>query len=297
MRIAVVQMQSESKTTAKNVEKACTFIDEAARESPDLIVLPEFFNTGYIFVYRDFRNLDRAERDNGPTMTAVKDKARQHQTNIVATIYEEHAPGLFYDTAIYVDPQGDIIGKYRKTHPPAIRSLEKIHYRYGSKFPVFNIAEFRVGTVICYDTIFPETTRISTLHGAELIVAPFCSPAYSLSPNVTNRPWEVGPDSVDVEFNIATSNSMLVTRARDNSVYLVFCNHVGTEVETVMTGHSVIIDPVGRVLADAGDAECVIYADLDLELVHQTRVHSPMLRDRRPDLYKDICAEMEDLPI
>jgi N-carbamoylputrescine amidase len=290
-------MQSESKTTAENVEKACTFIDEAARESPDLIVLPEFFNTGYIFVYRDFRNLDRAERENGPTMTAIKDKARQHQTNIVATIYEEHAPGLFYDTAIYVDPQGDIIGKYRKTHPPAIRSLEKIHYRYGSKFPVFNIAEFRVGTVICYDTSFPETTRISTLHGAELIVAPFCSPAYSLSPNVTNRPWEVGPDSVDVEFNIATFNSMLVTRARDNSVYLVFCNHVGTEVETVMTGHSVIIDPVGRVLADAGDTECVIYADLDLELVHQTRVHSPMLRDRRPDLYKDICIEMEDLPI
>ncbi len=295
MRIALVQMQSESKTTAGNVDKAVGFIDTAAKDDPDLIVLPEFFNTGYIFVYRDFRNLERAERDDGPTLTVIKEKARQHRTHILATIYEEQTPGLYYDTAIYVDPRGEILGKFRKVHPPAIRSLEKIHYRYGSRFPVYQVGEFRVGTVICYDLIFPESTRLSTLHGAELIVAPFCSPAYSLSPNVTNRPWEVGEDSVDVEFNVATFNSMLVTRAKENAVYLAFCNHVGEEMDTVTTGGSTIIDPSGRVLANSGDTEGVIYTDLDIEELRRARVDNPFLRDRRPELYGDLAADMEDL--
>ena len=109
MRLALVQMASDAGTNAGNVSKACDLIDEAAKDRPDLIVLPEFFNTGYVFMYRDYRHFELAERDDGPTMTAIKDKARKHRTTIVATLWEEHAPGVYYDTAIFVGPDGDIM--------------------------------------------------------------------------------------------------------------------------------------------------------------------------------------------
>ena len=98
MRIALVQMSSGSQSNADNVAKACDCIDEAARERPDLIVLPQLFNTGYFCMSRDFRSFDRAQRERHPN------KARQHKTNIVAPIYEEAVPGLYYNTAIFVDP-------------------------------------------------------------------------------------------------------------------------------------------------------------------------------------------------
>ena len=295
MRLALIQMSSDADDTAGNVAKACDYIDEAAKENPDLIVLPEFFNTGYYFMYRDYTHFALAEADDGPTMTAIKDKARQHRTHIVATIYEEQSPGIYYDTAIFVDPEGAIIGKYRKTHPAAARSLEKIYFRYGSKFPVFEIAEFKVGAVICYDFGFPESARCVALNGAELIVVPFCSPAYYLSPDVTNVPAEVGKGEGDEELRRLKWKAMNIIRAVENRVYVAPCNHAGRELDAMMGGGSMIVDPSGHTLALVEDDEGVIWADLDREEVRRGRISYPGLRDRRPDLYKAITTESDDL--
>jgi len=106
-----------------NMLRTCQFIDQAAQEGPDLIVLPEFFNTLYFAQYRDYKYIQWAERDDGYTMTRVRDRARQHGVYIIATIYEEESPGIYYDTAMVVDPQGQIVGKYRKNHPAAFLFL------------------------------------------------------------------------------------------------------------------------------------------------------------------------------
>ena len=295
MRLSLIQMASDAKDTAGNVAKACEFIDQAAQDRPDLIILPEFFNTGYVFMYRDYDYFSLAERDDGPTMTVIQDKARQHKAHIVATIWEEESPGIYYDTAIMVSPDGHIQGKFRKIHPAANRALEKIYFRYGTRFPVFQVAEFKVGAVICYDLTFPESARCAALNGAELIVVPFAAPAYYDSPHATSLPAEIGPDAVDQEHRTAWWKALMMTRAAENMVYLAPCNHGGKELDAMMGGGSMVVDPGGKTLSALEGDEGVICEELDLEVVRQARIRATNFRDRRPDLYKVMTTEMDEL--
>ncbi|SPE28583.1 conserved hypothetical protein [Candidatus Sulfopaludibacter sp. SbA6] len=272
MRIALLQMNSRTAARDENVRHACDLIDEAARGGAQLIVLPEFFNTEYFPQYRDYRYMDYAEREDGPTQCCIKAKARQHGVHIVSTIFEMARPGLYYDTAMLIDPDGEIVGKYRKVHPAALLSLEKIYFRGGSSFPVFAVRGWRLGISICYDNLFPESCRCLALNSAELIVAPYATPI--------DDPWE----------------NFLSTRALENGVYLAACNHVGQEGDWRMSGKSMVIDPGGKILAQASGAEeQILGMDLDREQVIQARRRFPLFRDRRPDAYAALTATTESL--
>jgi predicted amidohydrolase len=270
LTLCLIQMNSAGERDA-NLEKASRYIDDAVRtERLDLVVLPEFFNIPYVFQYRDYSHIDLAERDDGPTIQRMAAKAIEHQIHIVATIFEEESAGLYYDTAVIIDPNGGVVGKYRKTHPSAVRSLEKIYFRFGSYFPVFLIRGFRVGINICYDTFFPEAARCSAVNGAELIVAPFAA--------FTEHVWR----------------EVMVTRAYENGVFFAPCNKVGEEGEWNFGGRSMIVDPTGAVLAEAGPQDDrIIVARLDRQKVFAARRGKPTFRDRRPDLYGPICAATE----
>ena len=152
LRLALIQMQSKQGARDENVAKACGYIDDVAGEAPDLIVLPEFFNHEYVFQYRDYAYIDCAEPESGYTISAIRSKAREHRTTICATIFEEQGPGVYFDTAFFIGPDGEIIGKYRKTHPAAVQSLEKIYFRGGTRFPVVDVKGFKVG---CRDLLRP----------------------------------------------------------------------------------------------------------------------------------------------
>lgn len=273
MKLTLIQMNSGPDRKV-NVEQACKYIDHAvSAEKPDLVVIPEFFNTIYFAQYRDYKYIDWAERDDGTSITRMREKARQHQIHLVATIFEEASAGVYYDTAMLIDPEGKIVGKYRKTHPAAVQSLEKIYFRYGSHFPVCRIGDWRVGLNICYDTFFPESARCTAVNGAELILVPFASPGQVL--------WR----------------DIMRTRAFENGVYFAPCNKVGKEDQWVFGGGSMIVSPRGEVLAEAGDVEDeIITATLEREEVFQARRRYPMMRDRRPDLYHPICTATENLP-
>ena len=251
MKIVLIQMNS-NRSRDENVAVASNYIDQVALEKPDLVVLPEFFNILYFFQYRDYSYLDWAERDDGYTISRIKDKAKEHNLFIIATIYEEQAPGVYYDTAMVIDPQGTIMGKYRKTHPAAVRSLEKIYFRFGSKYPVFKIKDWKVGIVICYDTYFPESIRSVTLNGAELVVIPFASP-YK-------------------EDNMRSHT--VVTRAYENGIYVAACNKVGLEGEWTLGGDSLIVNPLGKVLAKADKTGGQTYTQ---QLQHQRRIYPARL--------------------
>ena len=269
MKIACVQMTS-GHDVAENIAKACRQIDAAAAGSgAELVVLPEFFNTIYFAQYQDKALHALAEPEDGRTLTAVREQARRNGAAVIATIYEIAGPGLYFDTAFHIDPSGDIMFRYRKIHPAAVLSLEKIYFRYGTEFGTYRHGEWRIGIGICYDMAFPETARCLAVNGAELLIAPYAS-------SRTNMFQEV-----------------LRTRAFENGCYLAAANKVGREDGWTFGGQSLIADPAGQVLATADTGEeTIIVADLSREAVLRARIDFPSRRDRRPELYGAITADV-----
>ena len=201
--LSLVQMNSGPDRDA-NIARAAAHIDRAVEtERPDLVVIPEFFNHPYVFNERDHEHLKRAEPETGPSITAMRAKAAEHRIHLIATLYEEESAGLYYDTAFVIDPKGAIVGKYRKVMPGLYLSLERMYFRFGSRFSVFQVGSWKIGIIICYDTFFPEHARCSAVNGAELIVVPFAAPRVG--------PWR----------------EMMITRAWENAVYFAPCNKVG----------------------------------------------------------------------
>ena len=272
IRLSLVQMNSTDDRD-ENIERASAHIDTAVeQENPDLVVIPEFFNQPYIFNRRNHEYYDWAEPASGPSITRMREKAREHGIHLVATLYELDRPGLYYDTAFIIDPEGEIIGKFRKVMPGLYLSLERMYFRFGSHFPVFRIGEWRIGIVICYETFFPEHARCSAVNGAELIVVPFAAPKIG--------PWR----------------ELMITRAWENAVYFAPCNKVRREGDWDFGGISMIIDPEGQVLAEAGETDDeIISAELRRVVVVDVRTKKPFFRDRRPDLYTPLVTASEDI--
>lgn len=273
IRLATVQMTSGD-ALEDNLDKAEAYIEQAVKEhSADLVVVPEFFNIPYVFQWRDYAHIDRAEPADGPTITRMRKLAKQHGIGLVATIFEEEAAGLYYDTAFFIERDGSIVGKYRKVHPAAVESLEKIYFRYGSHFPVVRLCGLKVGAIICYDTFFPESARSVAVNGAELIVVPFAAP------------------------EVPAWRSVMIARAFENGVWFAPTNKVGREGDWTFGGASMIVDPFGDVAAEIEDnREGVIAATVTRKAVFDARRIKPMFRDRRPDLYTPICTTTEDIP-
>ncbi|MGA2983873.1 MAG: carbon-nitrogen hydrolase family protein [Terriglobia bacterium] len=272
MRLSLIQMNSRAAARDENVERACQFVSRAAADGANLIVLPEFFNCEYFPQFRDYHYMDYAEPDSGPTTQRMRDLAKELKVWIVSTIFELERPGLYYDTAMLISPEGAIAGKYRKVHPAALLSLEKIYFRGGSSFPVFKVGEWTVGISICYDNLFPESCRCLAIRGAELIVAPYATPI--------DDPWE----------------NFLTTRALENGAFLAACNHVGREGEWRMSGKSMIINPCGKIAVQAsGWEEEIISLDIAREDVFGARRSFPLFRDRRPEVYSVISTPVEEL--
>jgi len=265
-------MNSRSGARNDNVERACGFVEQAAASGARMVVLPEFFHCEYFPQFRDYRYMDYAEPVTGPTTQQMRAVAKRHGVWIVSTIFELARPGLYYDTAMLIDPDGEIAGKYRKVHPAALLSLEKIYSRGGSSFPVFKVDEWTVGFSICYDNLFPESGRCLAIAGAELIIAPYATPI--------DDPWE----------------NFLTTRALENGVFLAACNHVGNEGEWRMSGKSMIISPRGKIAVQAsGVEEEIISSDIARDDVFAARRSFPLFRDRRPEVYSLISKPMEEL--
>lgn len=269
MKIACIQMRS-TENLQQNLAKASAYVAQAAGQGAELAVLPEFFNTIFFAQYQDPKYHALAERDDGPSITAMREAAQRHGIAVVATLYEQVEAGLYFDTAMHIDPAGEIIFKYRKVHPAAVRSLEKIYFRYGTRFDTYRLDGWRVGIGICYDMGFPETARCLAANGAELLIAPYAT-------SRTHMFQEV-----------------LRTRAFENGCFLAAANKVGREGDWDMGGGSLIAAPDGTVLQSANTTEeTLLLADIDRTQVEQARIAYPSRRDRRPDLYGVLVREAD----
>ncbi|WP_459616204.1 carbon-nitrogen hydrolase family protein [Bordetella sp. 2513F-2] len=269
MKIACVQMRS-TEDVRNNIARACSYVEEAAGQGAELVVLPEFFNTIFFAQYQDSRYHALAEDEAGPTVSAIREAAQRHGIAVVATIYEKAGAGLYFDTAMHVEPDGSIAFKYRKVHPAAVLSLEKLYFRYGTRFDTYRKGDWRIGIGICYDMGFPETARSLMVNGAELLIAPYA----------TSR--------------VHMFQEVLRTRAFENGCFLVAANKVGQEGDWQMGGGSLIAGPDGAVLASADTrSDALLVADIDRSRVDQARIAYPARRDRRPDLYGALVRESD----
>ena len=270
--VAAAQMGSEIGNLEANLATARRLIEQAAQQGAQLVVLPELFAYDYVsFTDRDPKLFDRAEPLDGPTLTAIRQAAADYGVWVVPTVFEKELAGVCYDTAVLINPRGELVGKYRKTHVALLSSpqsgQEKFFFRQGNSLPVFDTPLGKIGILICYDRGFPEAWRALVLKGAELIVVPITT---------TDEDGFV---------------EMARTRCFENGVYGVFVNRCGTEDWKTFFGGSVIVGPRGEVLAQTGSQESVITAPVDLNRIEEIRLRLPYLRDRRPELYGNLTRE------
>lgn len=243
-------------TIPANLQLMANVLDEAGREKPDVILLTEFFPEHGV----EGTVHDRSEPIPGPVTDALARKAQEYNTYIIAGMMELDG-GKTYDTAVLIDRQGRIAGKYRKTHLP-LAEVEDGETP-GNDYPVFDTDFGRVGILICWDFVFPETFRIMRLEGAEIVFLPIAG--------------DPGARHYDT-----------ITRARalDNGVYLVSSVSDGAA--------SRIVNPDGEVMAETTDG----LATAELDLTKESRLwwlsvgpadgelKSLAIQERRPDTYR-----------
>ncbi len=259
MRVAVVQTNPVFANVKSNLEEVCGYI---SREHADVFVLPELFNTGYNFI--DAEEVAAfAETADGPTYQKMFSLAKD-RASYICYGFAEKADRL-YNSAILVGPEG-LVGLYRKVH---LFSREKLFFAPGDLgFPVFDLPFGKVGMMICFDWIFPESARSLALGGADLILHP------------SNLVLPHCPDA-------------MITRCLENRVFAATANRVGTEsrggIVLSFIGKSEIISPRGEILHRLGDSQPGIgVADIDISLARNKQVteFNHVMDDRRTAQYR-----------
>jgi beta-ureidopropionase len=156
---------------AKHVE----MLDDAARQGAQIACLQEIFFGPYFCAQQDPKWFETAERDDGPTVQTMREVARKHEMVLVVPFFEKEFEGVFYNTAVVIDADGTVLGKYRKTHIPQVGPIfwEKYFFKPGNLgYPVFDTRVGWVGVFICYDRHFPEPARMLGLKGAQITFNP-----------------------------------------------------------------------------------------------------------------------------
>jgi beta-ureidopropionase len=259
------------------VDHHVELIAEAARQNVKILCLQELFYGPYFCAEQETKWYHLTERvPDGPTISLVRELAKQHQMVIIAPIYEEEQAGIYYNTAAVIDPDGSYLGKYRKTHIPHCKPgfWEKFYFRPGNLgYPVFETAYAKVGVYICYDRHFPEGARALGLNGAEIVFNPSATVA-----GLSEYLWKLEQPA----------------HAVANGYFVGAINRVGTEAPWNIGefyGSSYFCDPRGQIIAEGPrDKDAVVVADLNLDTIEDVRAVWQFYRDRRPDAYGQLVS-------
>lgn len=259
MKVACLQMNMIFGCPQENYAHAEQLIADAMQDSPDVLVLPETWNTGF-FPREQLPALSC--RDGEPVKLRMSALAKKYRVNLVAGSVSNQKDGSVYNTAMVFDRTGACIASYDKTHLFTPMG-EHQSYTPGSRLCLFSLDGVKCGIIICYDLRFPELSRSLALQGAEMLFV------------VSQWPRE----------RIAHLRSLCAARAIENQLFVVCCNSCGTAGETVYGGHSAVIDPLGVTLAEAKEAEEILSAVCSPAIVSDVRQRIPVFSDRRPELY------------
>jgi predicted amidohydrolase len=277
----------------KNLEKYDDFIARAAAAGARLLVLPEQSLQGYMWgvshsiepaEYR-FHHA-HAETIPGESTKRLALLAKRHKMYILFGMTETANYDVLYNSAVLVGPDGTL-GVFRKVHGPG----DELHiYKQGDEWPVFETAIGRIGALICYDAIFPESARELALGGAEIICMPTAVPRLTNYPDRYRSIDDIGQDLLRERYF-----AMTILRAVENQRWFVSSNQTGSDdmSDLQYCGHSRIVAPTGEVLADTGDAEGLACASIAVQqgILDAKIEFFDVLKDRAPKTYRLISDD------
>ncbi len=289
MKIGVLQMAC-SANPEDNLERALGKVEEAANGGAQIICLPELFQTEYFCQQEDAALFDLAESIPGSTTEALSKIAKAHHVTMLVPVFERRTAGIYHNSLVVLDEQGEIAGLYRKMHIPNDPAYyEKFYFTPGDRgFQAIKTTHATVGPLICWDQWYPEAARMTVLQGAEILFYP------------TAIGWH--PKERSEEGHAQREAWMTIQRSHAiaNGVFVVAVNRVGHEAPAggdglEFWGSSFVCDPFGVVLAQAPvDKEETLVIDIDLKRIEEVRRNWPFLRDRRIDAYGGISKRFLD---
>ncbi len=248
--IALIQMKCQS-TREENLHRARQYIVDAAEHGARLICLPELFCSIYFCQQEDPRFFELAEPIPGYTTDFFSKLSKTVDSVLMVPLFEKSAAGLYHNSLVVINPDGSIVGKYRKIHIPDDPQFhEKYYFTPGDLgFQTFQTVVGKIGPMICWDQWFPEAARLCALGGAGVLIYP------------TAIGWLPGEKEGDGKMYLDSWKTVQRGHAIANSIYTAAVNRVGTEPyqagdsEIEFWGHSFIADPSGQIIAEASGGE------------------------------------------
>jgi N-carbamoylputrescine amidase len=272
IKLAGIQITC-SEDKERNIEKAVRFAKIAIEKGAHVICFQELFTTHWFPKEMNRRFFSLAEKADGLTIGTMRRLAKEYGVVLICPIFETEGDS-FYNSAVVVDADGEILGSYRKIHVPQIPLWEERYYFSSGNhgFPVFETKFAPIGIQICWDNFFPEGSRILALKGAKILFSPTAAAFAS------QRRWET----------VISSNAIA------NGVYVFRVNRVGSEEKQDFYGRSFCISPEGELLdKPTGMKDSIALIDVDLKNIDKARKEWPFLRDRKPEVYREIVESTE----
>ena len=291
MKVGLVQQANTADRTA-NIEKLQRHIRQAAAEGAELVVLQELHNGLYFCQTEDTNVFDQAEPIPGPSTELFGALAKELGIVLVLSLFERRAPGLYHNTAVVLERDGSIAGKYRKMHIPDDPAYyEKFYFTPGDLgFEPIDTSVGRLGVLVCWDQWYPEAARLMAMRGAEMLI----------------YPTAIGWESSDTEEEKARQLGAWVTVQRGHAVAnglpVISVNRTGHEPDPSgqtngiqFWGNSFVAGPQGELLATLpNNEETVRVVEVDKQRSEQVRRWCPFFRDRRIDAFEGLTRRFLD---
>ena len=291
MKIGLIQLQNVA-DVKQNMQHLATKIRQLAQQGAELIVLQELHNSLYFCQVESVDNFDLAEPIPGPSTEFFGNLAKELGVVIVTSLFERRAPGLYHNTAVVVEKDGSIAGKYRKMHIPDDPAYyEKFYFTPGDLgFHPIQTSVGKLGVLVCWDQWYPEAARLMALQGADLLIYP------------TAIGYESSDTPDEQERQRMAWQTVQRGHAVANGLPVVTVNRMGLEPDPSQQtngiqfwGTSFVAGPQGELLFEAPkDQEVATVVDVDMQRSEQVRRWWPFLRDRRIDNYGDITRRFID---
>jgi N-carbamoylputrescine amidase len=291
MKTGLIQ-QANTPDIRSNIQKLKKNIRDAAGQGAELIVLQELHNSLYFCQVEDTNVFDLAETIPGPSTDEFGALAKELGVVIVLSLFERRAPGLYHNTAVVMDKDGTIAGKYRKMHIPDDPAYyEKFYFTPGDLgFEPVDTSVGKLGVLVCWDQWYPEAARLMAMKGADLLI----------------YPTAIGWESTDMQNEKDRQLGAWIISQRGhavaNGLHVVSVNRTGYEPDPsgqtngiTFWGNSFVAGPQGELLWQASnDKEEIKVVEIDMERSEQVRRWWPFFRDRRIDAFGDITKRFID---
>lgn len=283
IKLGFVQHKCTSDVNA-NWLKVSSLITDLASSGANVIVTQELFLSEYFCHESNPDSFELANEIPGNETDRLCELAKEKNIVIIASLFEKRSKGIYHNTAVVIDSDGKLLGKYRKNHIPDDPGYsEKYYFTPGDLgYPVFETAFGKIGVLICFDQWFPEAARLIALAGAELIVYP------------TAIGWNVKDDDDTKQEELHAWKTIQKSHAIANGVYIAAINRVGKEKNTQFWGHSFVANPMGTEILSLGTEEDNAVVEIDFSEIEKYRRVWTFLRDRRIDSYQSISKRVLD---